>query len=126
MMGVMAYNTNIVPPDKAPGGWQSCLDPQWKGKFSVDTKPNVLTSLVSAWGEEKLLDFAKRLKGNNPIFARGSSRFLAKLADGEFSFMCDAYLHATQRLLRQKPGLPIKIVVPDPVGISFHEPEAIY
>ncbi len=71
MMGVMAYNTNIVPPDKAPGGWQSCLDPQWKGKFSVDTKPNVLTSLVSAWGEEKLLDFAKRLKGNNPILLVG-------------------------------------------------------
>src|SRR5262245_22683590 len=65
--GVLVYNSKQVPPDKAPKGWDSCLDPYYKSKFSVDTKPNVLAWLTPAWGEEKLLGFARRLKENSPV-----------------------------------------------------------
>jgi iron(III) transport system substrate-binding protein len=68
--GVLVYNTKLVPPEKAPKTWEACLDPFFKGKFSVDTKPNVLAWLTPAWGEEKLLGFARRVKENEPIWSR--------------------------------------------------------
>jgi iron(III) transport system substrate-binding protein len=122
--GVLVYNSNQVPPDKAPKGWESCLDPYFKGKFSVDTKPNVLAWLTAAWGDEKLLGFARRLKENSPMWSRGNTRNLAMLSSGEIVMNCGNYVHSTHRAMKKDPH--IKMVVPDPFPMSFHEPEAIY
>ena len=122
--GVLVYNSKSVPPDKAPKGWDACLDPYFKGKFSVDTKPNVLAWLTAAWGEEKLLGFARRLKENSPMWGRGNTRNLAMLSSGEITMNCGNYVHSTQRQIKKDPNL--KMVVPDPFPMSFHEPEAIY
>ena len=124
--GVIAYNSKLVPPDKAPKSWESCLDPQWKGKFSVDSKPNILAWLSARWGEEKLLAFAKRLKENNPVFSRGNTRNVTSLASGEVVMNCGMYIHTMDRVVRKDPSIPIKMVVPDPFPMSSHEPEAIY
>jgi hypothetical protein len=126
LMGIMAFNANRVGSQPAPSGWESCLDPKWQGQFTVDTKPNVLAELSPRWGEEKLLEYARKLKQNNPIWLRGSSQGLAKLAAGEFAFMCGVYLHATERFLAKNPTSPIKKIVPDPLPVAFHEPEAVY
>ena len=122
--GVLVYNSKSVPPDKAPKGWDACLDPYFKGKFSVDTKPNVLAWLTAAWGEEKVLGFARRLKENSPMWSRGNTRNLAMLTSGEIAMNCGNYVHSTQRQMKRDPD--IKMVVPDPFPMSFHEPEAIY
>ncbi|HWP60934.1 MAG TPA: extracellular solute-binding protein [Candidatus Acidoferrales bacterium] len=122
--GVLVYNTKLVPPDRAPKSWEACLDPYFKGKFSVDTKPNVLAWLTPAWGEEKLLALARRIKDNNPLWSRGNTRNLTLLGSGEVLMNCGNYVHSTQRAIKQDPNL--KMVVPDPFPMSFHEPEAIY
>lgn len=124
--GVIIYNTSLVPPDKAPKGWESCIDPQWKGKFSVDTKPNVLAWLVPRWGEERLYEFARKVKENGPVFGRGNSRNLSLLAEGKVLMNCGMYVHPVSRLLKKDPKAPIKMVVPDPFPIIFHDPQAIY
>ena len=125
--GIIVYNSKIVPKEKIPTGWESCLDPQWKGKFGVDTKPITLARLIPRWGEEKLMDFARKLKANEPIWVQGQTGPIStRLATGEFSLLCGAYLHSTKRLLKKDPTLPIGIVVPDPVGIGLTEPEAVY
>jgi ABC-type Fe3+ transport system substrate-binding protein len=122
--GVLVYNTKLVTPEKTPKSWEACLDPYFNGKFSVDTKPNVLAWLTPAWGAEKLLGFARKIKENNPIWSRGNIRNLTMLTSGEISLNCGNYVHSTQRALNQDPN--IKMVVPDPFPVSFHEPEAIY
>ena len=122
--GVLVYNTKLVSQDKAPKSWEACLDPYFKGKFSVDTKPNVLAWLTPAWGEEKLLGFARRIKENEPLWSRGNTRNLNMLGTGEVLLNCGNYVHATQRAVKQDANL--KMVVPDPFPMSFHEPEAIY
>ncbi|MBI2987309.1 MAG: ABC transporter substrate-binding protein [Deltaproteobacteria bacterium] len=126
MVGVVLYNSKTVPPDKAPTGWESCLDPQWKGKFTVDTKPITLAHLLPRWGEERLFDFARKLKQNEPAWSRGGTATITRLVTGEFSLFCGAYLHTVQRLLKKDPTLPVKVVVPNPLGIGFLEPEAVY
>jgi len=126
-VGVFAYNSKLVPADKAPRRWEHCIDPQWRGKLVVDTKPNVLSWLVPVWGDEKVLGFARKLKANNPIWARGQTGSLARMAAGEFVIDCGMYLHTSSRALKRDPTMPIKIVIPeDVVAVSFHEPEAIY
>jgi ABC-type Fe3+ transport system substrate-binding protein len=126
IIGIIAYNANQIGSEPAPAGWESCLDPKWSGKFTVDSKPNVLASLAARWGEEKTLDYARKLKQNNPIIVRGSTQGLTKLAAGEFAFMCGVYLHATERYLKQNPTAPIKKLVPNPLPAAFHEPTAVF
>lgn len=124
--GVLAYNTKLIAPEKAPKSWESCLDPQWKGKFSVDTKPNIFAWLAPRWGEEKVLSFARRLKENNPVWGRGNTRNITLLSTGEVSLNCGMYIQVIERTLRKDPSLPIKMVIPDPFPMSYHEPEAVY
>jgi iron(III) transport system substrate-binding protein len=124
--GIITYNSSLVTADKAPKGWASCLDPQWKGKFSVDANPNMLTWLIPRWGEAKLFDFARGLKENGAIFSRGNSRNLGSLAEGKIAFNCGMYIHPMSRMLKKDPALPIKMVVPDPLPVVFHDPQAIY
>jgi iron(III) transport system substrate-binding protein len=125
-MGVISYNSKLVPAEKAPKGWESCLDPQWRGKFSVDTKPNVLAWLATRWGEEKLLSFAKKLKENDPVWSRGNVRNLTQLVSGELLMNCGMYIHEIQRLRKKDATAPLAMAVPDPFPMSSHEPEAIY
>ncbi|MGH7829739.1 MAG: ABC transporter substrate-binding protein, partial [Candidatus Binatia bacterium] len=113
-------------PDRAPTGWESCIDPQWKGKFSADTKPNVLAWLVPRWGEERLYEFARKVKDNNPTFGRGNSRNLSLLAEGKVLMNCGMYIHPVSRLLKKDPKAPVRMVVPDPFPIIFHDPQAIF
>jgi iron(III) transport system substrate-binding protein len=123
---ILVYNKDLVPPDKVPTGWESCLDPYWKGKFAVDARPNVLTWLANRWGEEKVLDYAKKLKENQPIWVRGNTGALTRAVAGEIPLLCGTYNHTTQRQFKKDPNIPLRIVAPNPVGISFHEPFGIY
>jgi ABC-type Fe3+ transport system substrate-binding protein len=122
--GVLVYNAKLVPPEKAPKSWEACTDPYFNGKFSVDTKPNVLAWLTPAWGAEKLLGFARRIKEKQ-----------SALEQGQYPQPDDVDFGRDQHELRQlraldaaclEPGSNLKMVVPDPFPVSFHEPEAIY
>jgi iron(III) transport system substrate-binding protein len=124
--GIITYNSTLVAPDKAPRGWESCLEPQWRGKFSVDSDPNMLTWLIPRWGEERLFDFARKLKDNEPLFSRGNTRNLGSLAEGKLFLNCGMYIHPMSRMLKRDSALPIKMVIPDPFPITFHDPQAIY
>jgi ABC-type Fe3+ transport system substrate-binding protein len=53
----VAYNTKLVPADKAPRSYEDLLDPRWKGQLawrigSESGTPLFLTNLRLAWGEE--------------------------------------------------------------------------
>jgi hypothetical protein len=123
--GAIAYNAKVAP-EAVSKGWESCLDPAQAGKFTVDTKPNVLAWLVPVWGEERVLNYARRLKANKPIWNRGTTSALTKLAAGEYEFICGAYAHTAQRLLKKDPTLGIKVMIPDPFPVTFNDPNAIY
>jgi len=124
--GLISYNSKLVSAEKAPKGWESCLDPAWKGKFSVDTKPNIFTWLRPVWGEEKIVDFSRKLKDNDPVWSRGNTRNMTLLASGEVLMNCGMLLHSVHELLRKDPTAPVKTVIPDPFPMSQQEPEAVY
>ena len=125
-LGVLVYNSKLVAADKAPKSWESCLEPQWKGKITVDTKPNILAWLARALGRRKAARLRRETQSQRSGLEPGSYGVIPRLVNGEFLIMCGTYVHTTQRLLKSEPEMPIKIVVPNPLSVGFQEPVAIY
>jgi len=119
-MGVLAYNPKLVPRDQIPRNWEDCLDPHWKGQFVVDTKARIFTRFYHAWGEEKLIAYAKKLKNNNPIWIRGMTNSLALLAAGEVSMICGTSYSTLRRMLMRDPQAAITASWPKeiPSGVN--------
>lgn len=113
---VIAYNPDLVPKERVPRSWEDCLDPYWRGKFVVDTRPSSFSSLYPAWGKERLLDYSRRLGENKPIFKRGQTEVLAQIAAGEYPMLCGAYMSSALRLLSRDPAAKLAISVPKELG----------
>src|SRR5262245_11089729 len=74
---VVAYNKNLIPPDKAPAKWDDLLKPEFKGKkFIADIRPHMVAALVPAWGLERVLDCCRRLAAQGPVWVRGAGRVI--------------------------------------------------
>ena len=122
---VIAYNPSVVPAEKVPKKWEDCLDPYWKGKFVVDARPKTLAGLALEWGDEKTLQYAGRLKANNPIWKRGQTEALTQLVAGEYPMICGAYYQSIHRVLRRDPKANLATSLPREVPSSMGESLAI-
>jgi ABC-type Fe3+ transport system substrate-binding protein len=117
---VVAYNKNLLPPDKAPSKWEDLLKPEFKGKkFIADIRPHMVAALVPAWGLEKVLDFCRKLAAQEPVWVRGSTRLLNAMMAGEYSLMIAPNLNSVKRAQeRDKAGvLAYKVVEPVPTRL---------
>lgn len=117
---VIGYNPALVPADRVPKNWQDCLDPYWKGRFVVDTRPRTFATLALAWGESKAIEYVTRLKNNQPIWKRGQSEALTELAAGEYPMICGAYYQSIHRILKRDPKAQLAMSLPTelPVGMG--------
>lgn len=115
----IGYNTNKVGQKDLPMTWEDLLDPKWKGKIVVDTRPKTFLHLMPVWGEERVYEYLKKLAANKPIFRRGQEESLELMAAGEFPMIVGTYFH-TLVLLKQK-GAPIDFLLLDPVPITLAE-----
>ena len=120
---VIAYNPTMVPPERVPKDWNDCLDPYWKGKFVVITRPRTFTGLYAAWGEEKTIDFAKKLRANKPVWRRSQSGTLAQVLAGEYAMVCGVGFHTLWRTIRRDSSAPLKYVIPS--VLPFQAGEAL-
>lgn len=105
------YNTNLVSQAEAPKKWEDVLNPKWKGKIGIWQKPSAIALLVPAWGEERTLDFAKKLAEQKPVFYQSSFPLNDAVAAGEISVGITIY-HTTTAALEK--GAPLKLVFVDP------------
>lgn len=59
------YNSNAIPKDKAPKGYEDLIDPAlsptWAGKMAIPAYIHWLVRLTPIWGKEKVLNFARKL-----------------------------------------------------------------
>ena len=112
----IAYNTKLVPPDRAPQSWDDCVDPRWKGKIISYARPIFMMHLMPAWGEERVLQFARKMAANDIIWDRDQTGAMDKLADGEVPLYCGGDHVRYFRV--QSQGAPVKLVNPEPVPMS--------
>ena len=85
------YNSNLIPPDKAPRSYEDLVDPRlsatWAGKIAVPPYPNWLVELSLIWGEDKLKDFARKLVALNGGWLRYGEE--ERVLSGEFPIMAN-------------------------------------
>jgi hypothetical protein len=81
---VVAYNKKLLSLEKVPAKWEDFLKPEFKGrKFCADIRPSVLSALVPTWGLEKVLDFARKIAAQEPVWVRGNAGTMPTIAAGE-------------------------------------------
>ena len=117
----LAYNTKLVPADKVPQTYEALLDPMWKGKISwrIESSSGTslfLTNLRIAWGEEKALDYFKKLSQQKIInFGSGSARTLVdRVMAGEYPIAVNVFAHFP--VISAAAGAPVntKLLAPVP------------
>jgi iron(III) transport system substrate-binding protein len=122
---VIGYNPALVPKERIPKDWSDCLDPYWKGKIAVDTTPRSFVALYNAWGESKILEYAARLKNNQPIWVSNQTQATTQLGTGEFSILCGAHSNTMLRVLRRDPKANVALAIPREVPVAMTENMAL-
>lgn len=92
-----AFNSKILPVKDVPKRWEDLLDPKWQGgKLGVINSTHHWARLaVGPWGEEKALDFVKRLAALKPTLSR-AGEMAQRLLIGEVlisATLQDSQLH---------------------------------
>jgi len=114
----IAYNPTLVPAERVPRDWSDCLNPHWKGKLIVDTRPNTFATLASVWGEAKTLDYVTKLRDNQPVWKRGQPESLVQIAAGEYPMFCGISYHTVNGALRRDPKANLALSWPREVPVS--------
>ena len=116
----MAYNTKLVPADKIPQKYEDLLDPMWKDKISwrIESASGTslfLTNLRLAWGEERALEYFKKLSQQKVInFGSGSARTLVdRVMAGEYPLALNVFAHFP--VISAAAGAPVNTKLLDPV-----------
>jgi iron(III) transport system substrate-binding protein len=119
---VLVYNTKLVKKEETPKTWEDFLDPKWKGKFIVDSRPVTFLCLAGAWGQAKVVDFAKKLGQNTPTFVRGQTEAMNLMAAGQYMLSAGAMISSAQYVMQK--GGPLAYNLPDPIPMHL-QPSAV-
>ncbi len=109
----LMINTSQVKPGEEPKGFYDLLEPKWKGRILIDDPrtngPGHIYFIgTKPFGDEKHLEFHKRMAAQNPAFVVGTQDAARKVVTGEFPVL----VAFTLPDITQFPGLPVKPIVP--------------
>ena len=119
-----AYNKELISAEQVPDTWEDFLKPEFKGrKFLVDIRPLNFAPFGATLGEEWLLNYARRIKEQQPIWVRGHARGITAIVGGEYALYQLTNYHTCMRAQRRDPKrvLVCKLVEPVPVRLSVQQ-----
>lgn len=100
-----AYNKKTLPAKDVPKRWEDLLDPKWKGKLGVINSTHHWGRLAAGpWGEEKTIDFVKKLSAQKPLLTR-AGEMAQRLILGEV--LISATLQDSQLHESMESGAPL-------------------
>ncbi len=103
---VIGYNTNLVSAKDAPKSYEDLLHPRWKGQIGLETEEyQWFYHLVQILGNEKGLDYMRRLAGQNPQMRKGHTLLAQLVAAGEMALAVVVYSNRVERM--KDVGAPI-------------------
>ncbi len=122
----MAYNKDRIAADKAPSQLEDFLKPEFKGKkFFVDIRPHCMTALIAGLGEEWVLNYARKIKAQDPVWTRGNTRALTAIVSGEQSLHQLTNYHSCIRATWKDKQKSLVCKIIEPVSVRIQEPEFI-
>jgi iron(III) transport system substrate-binding protein len=112
----ISYNSNLVPPDKAPKAWFDLCNPFFKGSVSFDpAETRYLSGLYAMLGEPGTEDLLKCMGANDPIIQRGHAQRVELMLAGDHMVQGDNYLYQGVSIKRKDPSAPYAIVYAAPI-----------
>jgi iron(III) transport system substrate-binding protein len=125
-MQVLAYNKEIVSKEQVPNTLEDLLRPEFKGrKFAFDVRTKALPALVPLWGLEKVLDIARKLAAQNPIWYCSDSRALPMISIGEIPVAYGLNYKSVSRQQDKEARKVLEYKVVEPVPARLTEANAI-
>ncbi len=115
----LGYNTKLVKKEDAPKSYDDLLDPKWKGKMSWAIGSDasgamiVITSLRTAWGDQKAEDYLTKLAKQDVAPRAMSNRAVVdRMIEGEFQIGIGISAH--HPIISARKGAPSDTVMLDP------------
>jgi len=116
---MIVYNTDLVSPQDVPKAWADLADPKWKGKMGMpDMAVDWFYGILQYMGEEKGMEFMKKLGEQEIQFQRGRTLLAQLVAAGEISLVPTLYPTHAQKM--KEKGAPVSWVAVDPVIPLLH------
>ncbi len=117
----IGYNTSLVKPGQVPKSYEDLAGTQWSGRVGIeDGDVDWFGAMVKSMGEQKGLDFFRRLARNKPQMRHGHTLMAELVASGEIPLAATIYNHNIERL--KVKGAPVDWKALDP---TFGRPNAI-
>jgi ABC-type Fe3+ transport system substrate-binding protein len=115
-----AYNTDLVSDADAPKTFDDLLDPRWKGRMAwtnamvLGGAPGFIGTVLRSMGEEKGMDYLRRLAAQKIINVPANQRVVLDQAiAGEFPIaLCTFINHVA---ISAQKGAPVKAILLDPL-----------
>lgn len=125
-MQVIAYNTELIAPDRIPATWEDILNPEFSDrKFAIDVRPKVFAALVPAWGLEKTLDFAKKIASQKPIWLRGDAQIITHVMTGQFPIALGQNYKTFVGVQKKDARGILRHKVVEPIPVRLSETQAV-
>ena len=117
----IGWNTNLVKPDEVPNSYQDLLDRKWVGRIGLEASDvDWFAAMVKRMGDQKGLDFFRRLAAQKPELRTGHTLMAELVASGEIPLAISIYNHNIERLAVK--NAPVKWKALDP---TFGRPQGI-
>ena len=127
IVDVIGYNRHLISSGKVPNSLEDFLKPEFKGKkFMTDIRPLAYAALVPELGIPWLVDYAKKLAAQEPVWVRGFTRAYMAITAGEYPLHSFGNYNAIIRIARKDPKGSIAFKVVEPVPVRIHEPQGVY
>jgi iron(III) transport system substrate-binding protein len=113
-LAVLAYNTSLLKAADVPKSWLELTSPKWKGKVMMDENESKwMGGLMSVWGEERTLDFLRKMAEQDVKIVGGHSQMHTLLAAGEAPVMVAALVHGLEQ--KRREGAPVEWIAVEPL-----------
>ncbi len=111
---VTGYNTQKVKREELPAALDSFADLKWQDRISIEaTDSDWMYGVISYWGEERGLEFFRRLAARKPQMRKGHILVAQLVAAGELP-ICLTIYSANADSIKSKGG-PIDWVAVEPL-----------
>lgn len=123
LTNVIVYNPGAVTKAglQPPTSYEDFTKPEWHGRFSIKaTTADTLLALGPTQGYDPVLDFAKRLGENKPLFAASVAVASAQVEAGTTLATVNGYGFDAAALKKKNPAA-IEFVNPNPLPVSISE-----
>ena len=120
----LVYNTTMVSNQDIPRTYAALLNPKWSANISLDDSDyEWFGNMLQIMGEERGLDYMKRLAGLKPTMRAGHSLIATLAAAGEFAIYPDGYPRRVE-VLRERGARTVDWIWLEPTIAELH-PSAI-